>query len=223
MRNKIPGTARRWNSVQVMLFRTAAAVAAVLPLTALAAPIRDFIVDYHYVASENPDLQNSVERLQIGEIVDLRGLPPRIVFPAPGVNYRLLATADRAEVPFAEIVRSALVQGLKASHAPLVGDNGSLVLTGEIVAFAHQGIPSGFIGADYESKLYVMLRLIAAGTGQPVWHEAFQIPASSNWHSVSAVNDLVRQTLDTLVSRLLANDDFQHALLAVRKQPPVKE
>jgi hypothetical protein len=184
-------------------------VGAGMTLLGCASTVHDTPVNYRYQGPAAADLHASSQRLQIGKIVDARGLPPRMIFQGHSLNGNLASGGDQAELPVVDVVRDALVQGLQAAHAPLVSSDVTLVLSGALVSTTRDVLPKGFFTGEFDAKLSVVLTLTAtAASGKAVWHESFRVSDSITTSSPIAPKNMLNRLLDKLVAKLLSDEDF---------------
>lgn len=177
-------------------------------LLGCASTVHDTPVNYRYQGTAAADLHGSSQRLQIGKIVDARGLPPRMIFQGHSLNGNLASGGDQAELPVADVVRDALVQGLQAAHAPLVSSDVTLVLSGVLVSTTRDVLPKGFFTGQFDAKLSVVLTLSTAASGKAVWRESFRVADSITTSSPTAPKNMLNRLLDKLVAKILSDEDF---------------
>jgi hypothetical protein len=194
-------------------FRYGCILAAVsITLSGCASTVRDTPVNYQYQGPAAADLHTSSQRLRVGEIVDARGLPPRMIFQGHSLNGNLASGGDQAERPVVDVVRDALIQGLQAAHAPLVQSDETLALSGALIASTRDILPKGFFTGESDAKLSIILTLSTAANGKTVWKESFRVSDSITSSSPIAPSHMFNSLLDNLILKLLANEDFLHQL-----------
>ncbi len=100
--------------------------------------VRDVHVDYKYTKVPITDLSNSPEKVRIGKFDDSRGMDnPRMIMHSQNMYGNTMSGGTQAEKPVAEIVRDGVAQALAATHARIVEDDPSLILSGDLMEYSY--------------------------------------------------------------------------------------
>ncbi len=123
--------------------------------------VRDVHVDYKYTKVPITDLSNSPEKVRIGKFDDSRGMDnPRMIMHSQNMYGNTMSGGTQAEKPVAEIVRDGVAQALAATHARIVEDDPSLILSGDLMEYSYSLVQGGMDGnSQYEAHGQAQTRI----------------------------------------------------------------
>lgn len=182
-------------------------------ISGCALTVHDARVDYKYTKAPVADFSSSSEKIRVGSFEDDRGMDnPRMIMHSQNMYGNTMSGGTQAEKPVAEIVRDGVIQSLTASHARVVEDDPSVILSGDLMEYGYT-VVQGLWTGTLNTKLMVKLKL-ASKSGNTIWSDT--LLGKTSYHGAMGPGEVVlfQLTLDDLVEQLQKNEDFQHALHA---------
>ncbi|SDB52142.1 hypothetical protein SAMN02927930_02055 [Pseudidiomarina indica] len=179
------------------------ALSLVMLLSGCAFSVYDVNVDYKYDNPIETDLSSIA--LDVGEFKDSRNVDnPRMIMNQKNGYGQTTTGGWQAEKPLIDIVKDAVIDGLKKSGVTLNENSQDMVLSAELLEFDGDIKMGAWVGS-YVGKMSVKMQLVDKQSGEIIWRDTFV--GSGEAKGNEGVASVLKISLDNLVDNLL-NDKY---------------